>query len=121
MATWIAHLRVAEKVLEYYPNMEHTAFLVGNIAPDSGVPSEDWSTYTPDKNTSHFQERGVILPERFLQKYMTKGQWSGYDAGQRAFYLGYYTPLLSDCLWRKIYTIRQWSGSGVWRRRSVGK
>lgn len=104
MATWMVHLRIADAILAHIPNIEHTSFLLGNIAPDSGVPSEDWSVYTPDKDTSHFQEGGVIYPERFLRKYMTKEQWSGYDAVKKAFYLGYYTHLLSDCLWReKIY------------------
>ncbi|WP_138205618.1 hypothetical protein [Haloimpatiens lingqiaonensis] len=34
MATWIAHLRVAENILKKGYNFEQKAFIVGNIGPD---------------------------------------------------------------------------------------
>ena len=55
MASWMLHLRVAEKLLEHLNDIDETAFIVGNIAPDSGEPNEDWSKYFPPKNVSHFQ------------------------------------------------------------------
>ena len=39
MATWITHLRVAELLLEEYPWLDADAFLLGSIAPDSGIPT----------------------------------------------------------------------------------
>lgn len=99
MATWMAHLRVADGIAKNYPTLQYTAFLMGNIAPDSGVPNADWSAYYPDKRTSHFKEGGEIKPEKFLQKYMTDAQWERYGETQKAFYLGYCTHLLTDCLW----------------------
>jgi len=104
MATWIAHLRVAEGILEICPTLERIAFLMGSIAPDSGVPNEDWSVFTPNKNVSHFRGTQRIEPERFREKYMAKELWEQYDGTHKAFYLGYYTHLLTDCDWAdKIY------------------
>ena len=71
MATWMVHLRVAEQMLEVFPRLERQEFIVGNIAPDSGVPNEDWSVFTPDTNTSHFKTDGEIDIPKFLNKYMT--------------------------------------------------
>jgi len=50
MATWIAHLRIAENILNKGYNFEPKAFVVGNIGPDSGVPNEDWSSWANVKS-----------------------------------------------------------------------
>ena len=42
MASWMVHLRIADKLLELLKDIDETAFVMGNIAPDSGVPNEDW-------------------------------------------------------------------------------
>lgn len=42
MASWMVHLRIADKLLDQLKNIDETAFVMGNIAPDSGVPNEDW-------------------------------------------------------------------------------
>lgn len=55
MASWMVHLRVADKLLERLPKLEETAFIVGNIAPDSGVPNGDWTAYAPSSEVSHFK------------------------------------------------------------------
>ena len=52
MASWMVHLRIADLLLEEYDTVEQTEFIMGNIAPDSGVPSEDWKYYTPSKEES---------------------------------------------------------------------
>lgn len=41
MATWIAHLRIAEDLLSYGFELAIEPFLVGNIAPDSGISDGD--------------------------------------------------------------------------------
>lgn len=60
MASWMVHLRIADLLMSELENVEKTEFVVGNIAPDSGVPSEDWSYYTPPKVISHFGMRGSV-------------------------------------------------------------
>lgn len=54
MATWIAHLRIAENLLKKY-DFEIESFLVGNIGPDSGVPVEESSEFDPPKRITHWQ------------------------------------------------------------------
>ena len=33
MASWMVHLRIADKLLNLIPNLSDTEFIVGNIAP----------------------------------------------------------------------------------------
>ena len=74
MASWMVHLRIADKLLDLIPGLSPVEFIVGNIAPDSGVPNADWSAFTPVLRDS-------------------------YNERQYAFYLGYLTHLLTDVLW----------------------
>jgi hypothetical protein len=98
MATWIAHLRVAEKLLEEFDFLDVKGFLVGNIGPDSGVPNEDWSEFTPPKIISHwYNNEGKIDSEDFRMKYLS--DTSKYTDLEKSFYLGYYVHLLSDIQW----------------------
>ena len=55
MASWMIHLRVADLLLDRIPDLDETAFVMGNIAPDSGTVSPDWSQYFPPKSVSHFK------------------------------------------------------------------
>lgn len=105
MASWMVHLRIADKLLDRLPGLSPTEFIVGNIAPDSGVPNNDWSEFTPNTTISHFKAAGKKAdPEAFARKYFTPEQRSGYDSQQYAFYLGYLTHLITDVLWvRDIY------------------
>ena len=52
MATWLVHLRVAEKILEEHKELDEEKFILGNIATDSGMVVE--SGYVPNKIISHF-------------------------------------------------------------------
>ena len=60
MATWMVHLRIADGIMKEIPKLERQEFIMGNIAPDSGVPNEDWSVFTPNTNVSHFNKDGEI-------------------------------------------------------------
>ena len=106
MASWMIHLRVADGLLCAFPDLDETAFVVGNIAPDSGVPNEDWSKFTPDANVSHYKYRNAegkreIDIGTFISDYLTDEAIKGYDRRELSFYLGYYSHLLTDTLWAK--------------------
>jgi hypothetical protein len=47
MATWIIHLRIAENLIGLVPGLVEQEFVIGNIAPDSGIQDEKWEKYTP--------------------------------------------------------------------------
>lgn len=100
MASWMVHLRIADKLLDKIPDLSVTEFIVGNIAPDSGVPNEDWSAFTPSTNVSHFKEGSKkASPEKFAAKYFTQSQQRHYNKQQYSFYLGYLVHLLTDKFW----------------------
>jgi len=102
MASWMVHLRVADKLLDQIPELSPIEFIVGNMAPDSGVPNEDWSSFTPSYSVSHFKTGDEKAgPDAFAGKYFQKEQQMQYDDSQFAFYLGYLTHLLTDRLWSR--------------------
>ncbi len=102
MATWMAHLRIAEKLLERYPGLDRKCFLVGSIGPDAGVPNEDYTEFSPPKTISHWYDAaGRIDAEDFRRKYLINIQ--DYSKDEISFYLGYYVHLLSDLEWNKLY------------------
>ena len=95
MATWITHMRVAAHFMRLYPPLNNKEFLVGNIAPDGGVPNEDGIglSFTPEKAVTHFYAPGTtqVDARRFAEEYLRDR-----DDARRPFYLGYYFHLLTD-------------------------
>ena len=63
MASWMVHLRIADELLRHLDNIDETSFVMGNIAPDSGVPSEDWTEYHPPKELTHFRWTETIYAD----------------------------------------------------------
>lgn len=103
MATWIAHLRIAEKLLEKAKYLDKKSFVTGTIAPDAGVPNEDWSRFSPLPEVTHWRNsKGEIEAESFYDKYVSCMQFEE-ETDTFSFMLGYYTHLLSDIEWGKLY------------------
>lgn len=103
MASWIVHLRIADKLLSQLDRIDMTAFVVGNMAPDSGVPNADWSAFHPPKSVSHFERKtaaGTSFDiDAFRGRYFSNEAISGYDLESYSFFLGYYVHLLTDIRW----------------------
>ena len=103
MASWMIHLRITDLLLDRIPGLDETAFVFGNIAPDSGVPNADWSVFTPSKSVSHYQDnledKTTINIDRFLREYFSPELIRSYSLREFSFFLGYYTHLLSDIEW----------------------
>ena len=106
MASWMVHLRIADRLLDRVKNLDETFFVVGNIAPDSGVPNEDWSVFTPSGDVSHFKPKGTdkrnIDIDRYVGKYFTEDMINNYSNKEFSFFLGYLTHLLTDIEWTKM-------------------
>lgn len=104
MASWIIHLRVAQRLyrkLEITPVEE---FILGNIAPDSGVPTEDGSGYIPEKAVSHFYSfdgsgKKFICEDLFIDQHFPPERRAACSREECAFHLGYLTHLLADKIW----------------------
>lgn len=100
MASWMVHLRIADKLLETLSVESPIEFIVGNIAPDSGVPNEDWSAFSPPTKVSHFKTGNEKAgPGAFAEKYFREDQQKTYTNRQYGFYLGYLCHLITDQLW----------------------
>lgn len=89
MATWIAHCRIADKLLEYGFEIAREPFLLGNLAPDVSQISKKITHCFDDDN-------GHIQPEDFYDSYLRD---KNYDADSYAFALGCYVHLLADVEW----------------------
>lgn len=104
MASWMIHLRIADKLLDQIPGLSPIEFIMGNLAPDSGVPNEDWSRFSPSTKVSHFRvddgsgKRQIDL-RAYCDAYFSPALRKTYNEKQDSFYLGYYTHLLTDCFW----------------------
>lgn len=104
MASWIVHLRITDKLLDRISGLFPTEFVVGNIAPDSGIPNADWSAFTPSGDVSHFKTTDAdglkdIRLHEYVERYFTLAQRRTYNGRQKSFYLGYLTHLMTDVLW----------------------
>lgn len=103
MATWVAHLRIAEEILNKGYSFQPKSFVVGNIGPDSGVPNEDWSNFNPPKKITHWQgENNKINAKSFWDKYLTN-KGIGESKDEFSFKMGYFIHLLTDIEWSKLY------------------
>lgn len=103
MASWMVHLRIADQLLDSLPGLSAVDFVVGNIAPDSGIPNEDWSEFTPSVIVSHFRvdhsiPKNICIPA-FVERYFTPEQRTSYTPAQNSFFLGYLVHLMTDQLW----------------------
>ena len=90
MATWLTHLRVAEKVSDQLNITDRSLFFAGSIAPDTDMLSDisHWCT-NADKTTCDAQG--------FYIKYISDILYTE----DKDFYWGYYIHLLTDILWHK--------------------
>ena len=101
MTTWIAHLRIAENLLERIPGLDPGQFAIGNVAPDSGIPDEKWEKFNPPPEVTHFKRSKSIHKDiadlDFYREYLAGV--SPKDVGCFSFRLGYFFHLITDNLW----------------------
>jgi hypothetical protein len=104
MGTWISHLRIAEKLLLHFPNVDEVTFTFGNLSPDSGIPNADWTEFDPPKEVTHFLRKGedehaihdLVYYQQYLAPIKPEEDIQGYS-----FRLGYFFHLICDILWAK--------------------
>ena len=108
MASWMIHLRIADQLADRVKDLDDTAFVMGSIAPDSGVPNADWSAYIPPKSVSHYktqkEDETFFDIGRFISEHFTAEKIRSFSRREFSFFLGYYVHLLTDVEWiREIY------------------
>ncbi|MEW5940976.1 MAG: hypothetical protein AB1750_15015 [Chloroflexota bacterium] len=102
MATWIAHLRIAEILLDKIPGLDAAQFAIGNVAPDSGIPDEERNTFDPPVEVTHFQPAHPKSRDHrdldFYRGYLRDLNPTA-DSLRFSFRLGYFFHLVTDNLW----------------------
>jgi len=103
MASWVTHLIIADRVLEKIPILCRHEFCVGNIAPDCNVENEDWTSFTPSREVTHWMTAGRKVAadcDRFLHEYIEKKEI--YSIEEESFLLGYYAHLITDAEFQRV-------------------
>lgn len=107
MATWLTHLRIAEKIKSRIKDMDLDYLMAGSIAPDSGRPDETYKNYEPSKEITHFEKEknGELYIDltAFYNKHLQPERLITRSDKTRSFYWGYYFHLLTDKLWCDNY------------------
>ena len=118
MASWIIHLLVAQQLYKKLHIEPTDTFVLGNIAPDSGVPTADGTGFTPDAAISHFRsldKNGIknIHEDLFIARHFTPEHRSSYTKEEYTFFLGYLAHLLTDKLWARdiVYPAKEKQGA----------
>jgi len=103
VATWVAHLRLAENLLPMIDGLDAHSFAIGNIAPDSGIPDEKWEKFDPPSEVTHFltsgQDGWYCADLKFYHRYVAPLDPTN-DEERFSFLLGYFFHLVTDNLWR---------------------
>ena len=118
MATWVTHLMIADQIMKKAKGLDRRGFCVGNIAPDCNVENEDWTSFIPSRETTHWMKgegKSVSDGDLFYEEYMRKREGEIKSEEHRAFLAGYYSHLITDAVFQKF--IRDENRvKAVWRR-----
>jgi hypothetical protein len=103
LATWITHLRIAESIIGEFPELSPEPFALGNVAPDSGIPNEDWTAFDPPPSVTHFRParsgHDQIQDLVFYRKYVAPSSADTSGASVSSFLWGYFFHLITDRYW----------------------
>ncbi len=105
MASWVIHLMIADSVLELLPNLDRHGFCVGNIAPDCNLENEDWTSFTPPREVTHWMsgERKVASDcDAFCENYILGRKDEIKTLEEYSFLLGYYCHLITDAAFQEM-------------------
>ncbi len=103
MASWVTHLMIADRVMKQCPELDRRGFCVGNIAPDCNVENEDWTSYTPPREVTHWMssERKIASDcDSFCIEYIHNRKNEIGSHEQYSFLLGYYAHLIIDAAYQ---------------------
>ncbi len=103
MATWIAHLRLAENLLNEIGGLDPYYFAIGNVAPDSGIWNEDTKRFEPPVEDTHFlvshDDQWPYADLKFYREYLAGAAKGTSDIGLLSMLWGYFFHLVADNLW----------------------
>ncbi len=98
-------MMVADSVMQKLPWLDRRGFCVGNIAPDCNIENEDWTSFTPSREVTHWMSGDKKIgtdAERFLSEYVLKRISKILSIEEYSFLLGYYSHLVADAEFQKM-------------------
>lgn len=105
MATWCTHLMIADRIMEEAAELDRHGFCVGDIAPDCNVENEDWTSFTPSREITHWmrgEKKGMSDGDAFCEEYIMKRGSEIQSNEQYGFLLGYYAHLITDAAFQRF-------------------
>lgn len=97
MPSWMTHFRIADWFLDKIPNLHVQYFIIGNIAPDCGVPTAQ-GQYEPCTGVTHFTLQDVSNKSdcdyAYIYTHYIKNES---DLNKKSFFIGYFVHLFTDC------------------------
>ena len=98
-------MMVADSVMQKLPWLDRRGFCVGNVAPDCNIENEDWTSFTPSREVTHWMSGDKKIgtdAERFLSEYVLKRISKISSIEEYSFLLGYYSHLVADAEFQKM-------------------
>lgn len=118
MATWVSHLMIADSVLKRFPQLDRHGFCVGNITPDCNVENEDWSSFIPSWEMTHWMSgdrKQASDCDRFYKEYI-EGRREYIETDEEySFLLGYWSHLITDAEYQR-FTRDEERVAAAWKR-----
>ena len=118
MATWVTHIMIADQIMKEAGGLDRHGFYVGNIAPDCNMENEDWTSFTPSREVTHWmrgEDKTISDGDLFYEEYIRKRKDEIRSEEQYAFLLGYYAHLITDAAFQKFVRDEN-RVKAVWRR-----
>ena len=118
MATWVSHLMIADSVLKRFPQLDRHGFCVGNIAPDCNVENEDWGSFIPSREMTHWMSgdrKQASDCGRFYKEYIEGRREDIATDEEYSFLLGYWSHLITDAEYQR-FTRDEERVAAAWKR-----
>ena len=98
MASWAIHFRIADWFLDRISELDREYFIIGNIAPDCGVPYKHKRGYNPPSIVTHRTNDGNKSDCDYESVYneFIKNET---DCKKKSFFIGYFVHYMTDCFW----------------------
>lgn len=98
MPFWMIHFRIADWFLDKIPHLNTEYFIIGNIAPDCGVPTAQ-GQYEPCTGVTHFTVQDISNKNDCNYDYIyTHYIKNEMDLNKKSFFVGYFVHLFTDCV-----------------------
>lgn len=107
------HFRIADEILKHLNNIDREYFIIGSIAPDCGIRQKEGG-YDPPTEVTHLTKmwNKSDCDYNYIFENFIKNEK---DFRKRSFFAGYYTHLLTDCLFSRHVSIPIENKFGLYR------